>query len=391
MAIANRNLVFRIRQHLPDSQLLHKLLAQIKLAQYSRMILPRRVVAACEKDPSRIPDTVRVFAGKRAKQAADLTKDFDSFLEKAEVTYPPEVYQYHRTHMLFNGMAYGFAPKEYYAYQLDSKTPEEKRTYIADLDRLRLTFLVSDFKELQCTFDKYATYQKFKPFFKRDVICVASEKDFAAFQDFAARHSEMVIKAVSASGGDSIFLRDIRKDALKEQFHEILGHGRCCIEEKIRQSPVLGAFHPSSVNTVRVTTFRTKQGIQLVFCMLRTGRDGSSVDNAGTGGIFAHVNEATGVVDTDGADIYNRKFPVHPDTGIPFLDFALPEWQTCLDTALRMHDLAKGLGIVGWDLAYSTDGWVLVEANGSCSFNFCQVATGRGLKKQVEQLLARRA
>lgn len=68
-----------------------------------------------------------------------------------------------------------------------------------------------------------------------------------------------------------------------EYFYKILKFSKVLLEERIIQDQEFSSFNDSSVNTVRVCTFNTKDGIVPAYGFFRTGRNGSFVDNAATG------------------------------------------------------------------------------------------------------------
>ena len=94
---------------------------------------------------------------------------------------------------------------------LDRIPLEEKKTYITDLDRKMMQYIMSDFKDLQYVFDKAATYEKFGRYYQRDEISVASSADFETFREFAGKHEDLVIKQVSASCGQGITIEKVNR------------------------------------------------------------------------------------------------------------------------------------------------------------------------------------
>jgi len=56
----------------------------------------------------------------------------------------------------------------------------------------------------------------------------------------------------------------------------------------------------------------------------------------------------------------------HPQTGVRVTGRELPDWQSCCDLATRAHvplsELGFG-GIMGWDVALTPEGPVLIEGN----------------------------
>ena len=385
----NRNLVYAIRKHMPDISFLHNALASKKLKEFRKQLMPETFVTRGETNASEIPGIVTEMEKERPKQIAGLISSFDTYLKKAGIEYSVEEYQYHKTQMLFNCLAYGFAPDEYVYYKLNDRTLDEKKAYITDLDRKMMQYIMSDFKDLQFVFDKAATYEKFGKYYKRDEISIATGADFEKFKEFAEKHDYLVVKEVSNSCGQGVTIEKSQSDNLQTQFDKILARGKCSIEERISQASVMSQFNESSVNTLRVIMFNTKSGIKIGPCFFRTGRAGAVVDNGGAGGVFMGVDRYTGILDTDGCDEYLNRYECHPNSGIKYVGFQLPAWDECISLVKEMGALVPRIGYIGWDLAYTDEGWVLVEANGGSQF-LSQICYDKGCKPEIEQYIADR-
>lgn len=388
--IKNRELVYQIRKNMPENQTLHDLLAKKKINQYKSLLIPESYVLKGEEDPSIIPDIIHEFEKKRPEQIAELNKKFDEYITRADIKLSEDVYEENRIQMLFNCLAYGFAPDEYIFYKLQDRTIEEKKKYITDLDRKMMQYIMNDFKDLMYLFDKSATYEKFGKYYKREVISITSKSDFEKFMKFTERHDEIVIKQVADSCGHGISIEKSDTDHLEQQFENILSRGKCSIEEKIIQSNSMGCFNKSSVNTVRVRAFNTKSGIKIGPCTLITGRAGAIVNNGGSGGIMSAVNRETGIVETDGFDEYLHRYKAHPTSGITFVGYQLPEWDSLLEIVNEMGAEVPKLGYIGWDLAHTDNGWVLVEGNGGSQFVSAQICYDHGCRDEIEKYIADR-
>lgn len=165
-----------------------------------------------------------------------------------------------------------------------------------------------------------------------------------------------------------------------------LPEGGAVVEERILQSSEMAAFHPESLNTVRVPCVMCRDSVHVVTPFFRMGRGDSVVDNAGAGGIFASVDAATGMVTTDGFDEDGRSYPFHPDTGVAVRGSRLPDWEGALDLVTKLMRLVPEDRYVGWDLAHTDKGWDVVEGNAQGQF-VMQFADKIGLRKQFEELI----
>ena len=80
------------------------------------------------------------------------------------------------------------------------------------------------------------------------------------------------------------------------------------VKEIIEQAPQMSVLHQESINTVRVATFKIGNQITIYGAALRMGVGKSIVDNAGSGGIFCHINHSYGFVDSYGKDYLGNKY-----------------------------------------------------------------------------------
>ena len=94
----------------------------------------------------------------------------------------------------------------------------------------------------------------------------------------------------------------------------------------------------------------------------------SAADNFDAGGIAAPIDVETGRL---GRAVRKRgtaslvAVDAHPDTGAVIAGRELPQWRTVRAVTCRAHALLPSLGFVGWDVAITPDGPVLVEGNQS--------------------------
>jgi hypothetical protein len=66
----------------------------------------------------------------------------------------------------------------------------------------------------------------------------------------------------------------------------------------------------------------------------------------------------------------------HPDTGARIEGTLLPWWEESLTLALRAHRGMRSIACVGWDVALTAGGPVLVEANWAPGARLAQAPSG---------------
>jgi glutathione synthase/RimK-type ligase-like ATP-grasp enzyme len=142
-------------------------------------------------------------------------------------------------------------------------------------------------------------------------------------------------------------------------------NGLYLIQERISQHSAMSALHPQSLNTMRVVTFNTGDRVSVFSAAQRVGTNGRQVDNWSAGGILIGVELKTGRLRADGfyKPGYGSKVQEHPQTGVRFLGFEIPYFREALELVLQVHEYFYGVHSIGWDIAISERGPVIIEAN----------------------------
>lgn len=277
--------------------------------------------------------------------------------------------------------------QEYFLLGFASKTDKERSEWITDF--IKDTYLkkyakIERARELQ---DKFFVYEKMKPYFKRDACMISGPKDKESFLTFAAKHNRFIAKPNTGSFGANTGIWDVSEKEPRVVFNELtLGNITWILEELIVQVPEMGQFNPSSVNSVRIPTFKTQNGYEIFGTFMRMGRKGSVVDNAGAGGIFVRIDEITGQIISDGYTEHGEVFGQHPDSQITFKGYQIPRWEELRELAVKCHMEIPEHKYIGWDFALTPNGWVLLEGNWG-QFLCQQVSGQKPLKKKFISLI----
>lgn len=278
-------------------------------------------------------------------------------------------------------MKYGVTPSEYYIFHFDTLKARERSSFVGTHFGVALKKQWNDSQKAQVFRDKYLCYQTFQRFYGRELLCVQSEQDMDKVTSFIKRHDRVVIKPKDGSQGTGVFAADVND--LPGCLAKIASCVPCVMEEYIRQDEKLAAFHPQSVNTVRVLTFTNKGKTNILYSFLRTGSGESQIDNASAGGICAEIDKKTGIILTDGYRENNKVYKKHPDTGVDFQGTQIPCWDELIKTVKEVAKVEPAVRLVGWDFALSRNGWVMVEGNDMPAFIAIQMCRRKGLKKEL--------
>lgn len=378
-----------LREYCPNIPALRRKFNDAKLREINKYIMDETDISAGEASPEQCKAVVKAYSEKWPKYTARLNEKLEEYIARCEAVRNREDLSDLREKVLFACFAYGFLPDEFFAYELEHKSRELRESYISNRDLECIVYRVNDIIDLGVFFDKYKTYQKFKRYFLRDAVSVEKSADYAAFSAFVEKHPVFVKKNVALSKGDSVELVDINQcgKSPKELFDEMAASGKHIVEEKVCQSDVMNGLNPSSVNTIRCMTFSTKNGIEIGPCFLKVGQGGSFVDNGGKGGILIGIDNQTGVLDTVGYDEFLCAYETHPDTNAKFCGYQLPQWDDMRRMAKEMSAKMPGVKYIGWDLAHTDQGWVVIEGNGSGQFIGPQIVWKKGFKKEIERII----
>ncbi|SMP73723.1 Sugar-transfer associated ATP-grasp [Desulfonatronum zhilinae] len=134
----------------------------------------------------------------------------------------------------------------------------------------------------------------------------------------------------------------------------------------ITQHEDIDRLHPQSINTLRVITFRHGDNVNVFLTYLRIGGGGSMTDNNENARAVVGVNQDTGQLNDVGlwvtGDSISEIF-AHKTSNVIFSGCYIPFFSDALDLARKAHEWTPGLYSVGWDVAFTPDGVVLVEGN----------------------------
>ena len=202
---------------------------------------------------------------------------------------------------------------------------------------------------------------------------------------------EMMIKpTVETCNGDGVDqIIDTSADSLNALFsrYDI----NFIVQEKARQHPELQRVNPTSLNSMRLYTYRTLEGkceFLYSYSMLRFGGKGAVKDNTSKGG-------GTCLIDRDG-HVDDRVFrfkhmeisSLKRETGVENL--VVPCYHKVIDTLLAMHSKLPYFDYVGWDVTVDPDGEPLfIEFNLVPAIEGPQLMAGPMFAEHLDEVVER--
>lgn len=210
--------------------------------------------------------------------------------------------------------------------------------------------------------DKFA--QKFRDFLGRDCICVDKSNLKDAFS-FVDRYGKAIAKPFDGYEGNGIFMiNSEKKDTLERLQNLVIGGGKFMVEELIVQHPAMAALNKESVNTVRIETMIDRNGeSHITNTTVIMGSGGDIINNTHNGGIMCHIDPESGVISSSARDPHGVNLFRHPDTGMILPGYQIPMWKEAKEFALKLSKVVPGVRFIGWDIAITENGPVVIEGN----------------------------
>ncbi len=269
----------------------------------------------------------------------------------------------------------------YYSYLFPQIPEQKKREYLSQRDmgvltEIKYNLLYPD--QWQIMKKKEVFLEKYARFVRRKWLYVDAETEATTVQDFLDQF-DVIVKPTNKMSGKGVY--KLHRGDSAEMVRS--GELPVLMEECIYNVPELAAFHPASLNTVRVTTVTNGVDVKILGACLRTGNNNSVFDNADAGGFFAEIDEKTGIIISDGITEKGVTAVSHPASGKVFRGTAIPMWNEIISMCVAASLHLKGTYLVAWDIAVTPQGIEFVEGNSLPSMEVHQMPLHMGVKKKL--------
>lgn len=285
-------------------------------------------------------------------------------------------------------------PKDYLAYQFQGLKREERDSYIIEtvFSMMYDWGFFNDFNYSKYFSDKSLFAKTFEKYYGREMMVFNKETEYHSLHSFCKKHSSLFIKPLKSFLGKGVFTRDINseEDAVQlfKELNDSTEFEEYIIEEKLINEDSLRAFHPNSLNTIRINTLLTENGPEILTAYLNLGNNGKLIDAYPSGSVGAVVDFDTGVVCSAGNDKYNNRYIYHPFSGKQIVGYQLKNWKKCIELVKELATVVPQIRLVGWDITLTDKGeWVPVEGNDDCGFARWQAVTRIGLQKRLDKYI----
>ena len=377
-----------------------------------RIIALEKRVAALEKKNKKLAAEAGKSEEKEEKKAAKKSGKKDDKAARKEAAYQKKVdasvkkvmertgwdYESTKAKLLATAERTGCTPTEFFLYRFYELTEEEQDTYyIAKYQKLFQKKYGVDKDFVALLYDKERTNNYFAEYVRRP-WCVNTKVTFEQFCDTFKDTERVMYKPIAGHRGYGVEAIYLTPETMKDIYDRLVTYPEGVVEAFIKQHPEMCKLSPTSVNSLRFVTFSSNKKpvtpdgkmVDIAYSIVRFGREGAIVDNLHSGGMVANVDLETGCLATDGADRNGDMWVTHPDTGVTIKGFKIPYFEEAREMVKEAIATRKVEGYIGWDIAISENGPMLLEVNdrpGSDGLQTAPAQAKQGMKFLMEKYM----
>lgn len=271
--------------------------------------------------------------------------------------------------------------EEYFFYDFQKVKKSKRKNYLLRYHQ-RIGYYLVDGDPAMLG-GKEQQYKLFADKIHREWICVKPD-NFDEVKEFIKKHVKVIFKPIYGSQGKGIFSFSSENidTRLIDSFSEIANKRYLC-EQFVVQQDKIAELNPFSVNTMRIITLCNGEWVKIISAAIRIGGANTVCDNMSSGGIGAGIDIKTGTVFTTGVDFNKNRYDCHPITGKQIKGLEIPFWKETKAMVKECALRANKTAVVGWDVAITADGPILIEANNRPAGRLAQIAIGEPMGEEI--------
>jgi len=283
-------------------------------------------------------------------------------------------------------LKYGIGLTDYLNYKFYLRSKKERKEYVGI--KLQNTFYE---KVSPSAYKKRYTIKpnflkEFQEYTKRDFF-VPQNNNVKELATFLEKHSTFMSKPYDGLGGADVTKKNRSDIQDIQEYYNTLVSNHLFLEELVVQHEKLNQLCKTSVNTIRIMTFNDHGNPRILWAGLRIGNGVNAVDNFHAGGMGCEIDLKTGKLIGPALDKDLNSYKVHPKSKIKLDGFQLPYFNEVKEMVLKAALESDKILLVGWDVAITPTGPLIIEGNRRPGFDLVQVTSDRGRMDIVRDVL----
>lgn len=276
--------------------------------------------------------------------------------------------------MLSSMARYGAGYNDYVTFEFWNLSGRQRDTYLTRFRSKKLMMYMNDHDYAHIFDNKNEFNEVFRKYIGRECIDmeVATDEEVKAFFEGRKKYFAKMKDLSCGLGCELLRKEDFAdSDAFLSYIKE---KGFTTVEDVIENHPDVAKLYPYSVNTMRIITLLDKQGEpHALIAVFKMGRDGRVVDNYG---LHSPVDMETGEIlypCHSGDTTAGLHFTEHPNTHVKLVGYKVPFVKEAVAMAKEAAKVVPQMRYVGWDVAVTPNGPVIIEGNNYCAHDFWQL------------------
>lgn len=261
---------------------------------------------------------------------------------------------------------------EYRWLGYDKMSQEQKATVCTLWTRAQYRKTLTDRRYICILMNKYIFSKVFSDFYGRRCY-LAKDVDSELLRELAGSEGRVIAKPNCKGQGKGVKVLPLStEEEIAEAMDFISKADNYIVEEYITQHSELAKLNPGAVSIIRFYSLSSPRG-DMVFAPVLTCAITKSISNGCQDALTAMIDIRTGEVISDAVDqnlLVEQE--CHPVTGVKFKGMKIPYWQECLELMRKALPLASKISNIGWDIAVTEKGPLIIEANTIPGFNTAQ-------------------
>lgn len=262
--------------------------------------------------------------------------------------------------MIKCGLKYQAGYYDYQEFEFYNLNKKERNTYLTRGKNNEIIKRFNDKSSFHKFENKVEFNQIFNKYLKRNWMVL--DNNYNEFEKFFKENKSIIVKPIDDEGGHGVekFVYDVKMDC-KELYNKLTANGQLLIEECINQHKDMNTLYDKSVNTMRMFTFYKNGKSYFLQAVLKIG-NGGVVDNFSSGGMYTYVS-SDGDVYVEAIDRNDNIYTKHPISNQKIVGFRVPMFKEAVELVKECSKIIPEVAYVGWDVAISENGPVIVEGN----------------------------
>ena len=271
-------------------------------------------------------------------------------------------------------LRYGAGYYDYQIFNFYDLTPAQRKTYVTRFISKKFNMYMNDVNYCDLFDNKDEFYELFKDYTGRNFLDLskANLEDVAKFCEGKERIFCKLRSKTCGIGCERLDVADF--ESMEALYAYLKEKDFYTIEDVIVNHPDVRKLYDNAVNSMRIITLLDdNKEVHILYIVQKIGLNGSVIDN---NCMFSPVDIETGKIkypahagDTPLGIVYTQ----HPNTGITIQGYQLPYVKEAIEMVKKAALVVPQIRYVGWDVAVTPNGPIIIEGNTYCAHDFWQL------------------